>query len=70
VLLYRIETPEISESGELAWAVAHGGSSRCRDGGTGGSAVTDELVLIDIKDGVATITLNRPNARNALNGAI
>ena len=27
---------------------------------------TSEVVLVDVRDGVATITLNRPDARNAL----
>ena len=27
-----------------------------------------DLVLLDVADRVATITLNRPDARNALNG--
>ncbi|MET0629101.1 MAG: enoyl-CoA hydratase [Acidimicrobiia bacterium] len=32
--------------------------------------MTDELVLVDVADRVATITLNRPEARNALNGEL
>lgn len=32
--------------------------------------MSDEVVLVDVTDGVATITLNRPEARNALNGAV
>jgi enoyl-CoA hydratase len=31
--------------------------------------VTD-VVLVDVDDGIATITLNRPEARNAINGAL
>ena len=31
---------------------------------------TDQFVLVDVVDGVATITLNRPEARNALNPAL
>ena len=27
---------------------------------------TSEVVLVDVREGVATITLNRPDARNAL----
>jgi enoyl-CoA hydratase len=30
----------------------------------------DEVVLVDVVDGVATITINRPDARNALNAAV
>jgi enoyl-CoA hydratase len=32
--------------------------------------VTDELVLVDVADRVATLTLNRPESRNALNGEL
>ncbi len=32
--------------------------------------VGDDIVLVDIVDGVATITLNRPDSRNALNPAL
>jgi len=32
--------------------------------------VTDELVLVEVDDGVATVTLNRPAARNALSRAL
>jgi enoyl-CoA hydratase len=32
-----------------------------------GTTPTDGVVLIDVADGIATITLNRPEARNALN---
>lgn len=32
--------------------------------------MSDELVLADVADGVATLTLNRPEARNALNRAL
>ena len=28
--------------------------------------MSDELVLLDVEDGVATLTLNRPDNRNAL----
>lgn len=31
---------------------------------------TDSVVLVDVSDGIATITLNRPAARNALNRAV
>ncbi|MBM3659522.1 MAG: enoyl-CoA hydratase [Actinobacteria bacterium] len=31
---------------------------------------TDEVVLAEVSDGIATITLNRPEARNAINGAM
>lgn len=31
---------------------------------------TSELVLVDVEDRVATVTLNRPDARNALNSAL
>jgi enoyl-CoA hydratase len=31
---------------------------------------TAPAVLVDVSDGVATITLNRPEARNAMNGAL
>ena len=30
--------------------------------------MTDELVGLDVEDGVAVVTMNRPEARNALNG--
>jgi enoyl-CoA hydratase len=30
----------------------------------------DQVVLVDVDDGIATITLNRPDARNAINGAL
>ena len=30
----------------------------------------DQPVLLDLTDGVATVTINRPDARNALNGAV
>src|SRR5689334_5857371 len=32
--------------------------------------MADDVVLVDVTDRVATITLNRPEARNALNGAL
>jgi enoyl-CoA hydratase len=32
--------------------------------------VADELVLVDVADRVATLTLNRPESRNALNGEL
>lgn len=32
--------------------------------------MNDEVVLVDVADGVGTVTLNRPEARNALNSAI
>jgi enoyl-CoA hydratase/carnithine racemase len=32
--------------------------------------VTYETLLVDVRDGVATVTLNRPEARNALNRAL
>ena len=32
--------------------------------------VSDDVVLVDVDEGVATITLNRPEARNAINGAL
>jgi enoyl-CoA hydratase len=32
--------------------------------------VADELVLVEVADRVATLTLNRPEARNALNGEL
>ena len=32
--------------------------------------MTYETLLIDVRDGVATVTLNRPEARNALNGTV
>ena len=32
-----------------------------------GRPVTYETLLVDVRDGVATLTLNRPEARNALN---
>jgi enoyl-CoA hydratase len=31
---------------------------------------TDDVVLTEVRDGIATITLNRPEARNAINGAL
>lgn len=31
---------------------------------------SDAVVLVDVTDGVATITLNRPECRNAINGAL
>ncbi len=31
---------------------------------------SDEVLLVDVDDGVATITLNRPEARNAINKAL
>jgi len=30
----------------------------------------DDPVLVEVADGVATITLNRPERRNAINGAL
>jgi enoyl-CoA hydratase len=39
-----------------------------RDGHDG--AMTDHVVLIDISDRIATITLNRPEARNALSSEV
>jgi enoyl-CoA hydratase len=36
----------------------------------GEAKMSDDVVLVDVSDGVATITLNRPNARNAINGAL
>ena len=33
-------------------------------------AATDDVVLTDVSEGIATITLNRPEARNAINGAL
>ena len=32
--------------------------------------MADDLVLVEVADGVATVTLNRPEARNALNRAL
>jgi enoyl-CoA hydratase len=32
--------------------------------------VSDDLVLLEVEDGVAVVTLNRPEARNALNGEL
>jgi enoyl-CoA hydratase/carnithine racemase len=32
--------------------------------------VTFETLLVDLRDGIATVTLNRPEARNALNGTL
>jgi len=32
--------------------------------------VSDEVVLLDVSDNVATVTLNRPEARNALSGEL
>jgi enoyl-CoA hydratase len=32
--------------------------------------MSDDTVLVDVADGVATITINRPEARNALNRAV
>src|SRR5438270_10155191 len=32
--------------------------------------MTDEFVLLDVADRIATVTLNRPEARNALNTAM
>ena len=31
------------------------------------SPASDDVVLVDIADGVAVVTMNRPDARNALN---
>ncbi len=33
-------------------------------------AESDDVVLVEVADGVATVTLNRPDARNALNRAL
>ena len=35
-----------------------------------GDAVSDSPVLLDVSDRVALITINRPDARNALNRAV
>lgn len=32
--------------------------------------MSEPVVLVDVADGVATITMNRPDARNAINGAM
>ena len=32
--------------------------------------MTEDVLLIDVADGVAIITLNRPQARNALSGEL
>jgi enoyl-CoA hydratase len=37
---------------------------------TKGRRVADDLVLVDVEGGVALVTLNRPEARNALSGAL
>ena len=34
------------------------------------AGVTDPVVLVDVADRIATITLNRPEARNALSRAL
>ena len=35
-----------------------------------GARDSDDVVLVDVSDGIATLTLNRPEARNAINGAL
>ena len=32
--------------------------------------MTDEAVLTEVRDGVLVVTINRPEARNAINGAV
>jgi len=44
---------------------AHRYAEHVREGGT-----VSEAVLTDVADGVAVITINRPEARNAVNGAV
>lgn len=40
------------------------------DSGTSTATGSNEPILVDVVDGVATVTLNRPEARNALNAAL
>src|SRR5258708_39553682 len=51
-------------SRDIAAAYSDAYSRRLED------AVSDDVVLVDVADRVAVITLNRPEARNALNRAV
>ena len=37
---------------------------------TPSTPAADDVVLVDVADGIAVVTMNRPDARNALNTAL